>query len=408
MSGLRRNLYHRVELLLQNFPVVAIVGTRQCGKTMLSKQIRPDWQYIDMENPRDYDRVSSDPLLFFEQHPDSVIIDEAQIDSELFNVLRGVIDQKRNVKNRFILTGSSSLDLLEKMSETLAGRIAYVELSPLKANERFEKGLSKFYKFFEDQTFDLLSLNSELTLAQMRKHWLFGGYPEQAVINRKSYWQDWMLQYRDLYLNRDIAALFPKLNKVNYRRFLQLLAKLSGTIINKADLARNLEVSQPTIHEYLSIAEGTFLWRNLPSYKSDFSKSVIKMPKAIMRDSGLLHFLLQIHDEDNLFSDPKLGASFEGFVIEEIIRGMQAQGINNFNSYFYRTKNGAEIDLILEGAFGLIPIEIKHGSYTKVSQLTSLKAFVKTHKTKLGIVINQGNEITWLTPKIIQIPINHL
>ena len=409
MDGLKRNDTARLEYLLDRFPVVAIVGTRQSGKTTLSKQLRPNWLYMDLENPRDYDRISYDPLLFFEQNPHSVIIDEAQTYPQLFSVLRGIIDSKREQKNRFILTGSSSPDLVEKISESLAGRIACVELSPLKCNELYQQPLSKFYDFFNDKNLSSLNtLHTDITLTQIRQHWLYGGYPEPGVDHSVEYWLNWMEQYRGSYINRDMAQLFPKLDKITYRRFLSLLAKLSSTIINKADLARNLEISQPSIQQYLTIADGTFIWRNIPSFDKSIIKSVIKMPKGIIRDSGLLHYLLKIQDEESLLSDPIVGLSFEGYVIEEILRGLAAKGIVNYDYYYYRTKDGAEIDLILEGTFGIVPIEIKYGSYTSLKNLKVLQEFVITNNLGLGIVINQANKVEQLTDRIIQIPINYL
>jgi predicted AAA+ superfamily ATPase len=410
MTGIKRNLYQHIDFLIENFPVVAIIGSRQCGKTTLSQQLRPKWSCFDLENPRDFDRISHDPLLFFEQHPHSIIIDEAQSYPELFSVLRGVIDAKRELNARFILTGSSSPELIEKISESLAGRIAYVELSPLKTNEHFQTPLSTFYQLFENnlETFDFNTLTTSLTLQQVRQQWLYGGYPQPTLNQNQTYWENWMQQYRDTYLNRDMNILFPRLNKINYRRFLRMLASLSGTIINKAGLARNIEISQPTIHEYLHIAEGTFLWRNIPSYESNTSKSVIKMPKGILRDSGLTNFLLKINDQEILLSNPHVGLSFEAFVIEEVIRGMQAQGITNFDTYFYRTRGGAEIDLILHGNFGMLPIEIKYSTYTPIKKLKSLRDFVMTHQLKYGILINQGEKVTWLSPEIIQVPIQYL
>jgi predicted AAA+ superfamily ATPase len=408
MTGIKRNLYARANDLLGKFPVIGIIGSRQSGKTTLSKQLRPNWKYLDLENPRDYDYVTADPLMFFEQNPHSIIIDEAQLDTNLFKVLRGVIDQNRTQKNRFILTGSSSPELQEKIAETLAGRIAYIELSPFKTNEKLQAPLSKLYDFFLDprQAFDFKALATDLTLQNFREQWLYGGYPEPTLELQN--WNDWMQQYRDSYINRDIARLFPSLNKINYRRFLNTLSKLSGTIINKSDLARSLEVSQPTVTQYINIAHGTFLWRNMESFTNGHLKSLIKMPKGMLRDSGLLHFLLKIHDLESLYSDPIVGLSFEGFVIEELIRGIDASGATNMDYSFYRTKNGAEIDLIVSGPYGLIPIEIKYGSFTPLNKLHKLREFVESNNLPRGIVINNSNSIEYLAPNIIQIPVNYL
>lgn len=410
MDAIKRNAFDLANTLLDKFPVLAIVGTRQCGKTTLSKQLRPYWKYLDLENPRDFDYLTSDPLMFFEQNPHSIIIDEAQISQALFKVLRGVIDSDRARKNRFIITGSSSPELLKHISESLAGRIAYIELSPFKTNERLQQPLSKIYGAFAkaDREFDFKGLSSNMTLADFHDQWLLGGYPEPILQQDNNFWQIWMQQFRDAYINRDIATLFPKINRINYRRFITILAKLSGTIINKSDLARSIEVSQPTISQYLDIAHNTFLWRNIPSFSNNSIKSLVKMPKGIIRDSGVLHYLLKIHDQETLMSDPIVGLSFEGFVIEEIIRGIQAKGIVNTDFYYYRTKHGAEIDLIISGPYGYIPIEIKYGSFTPANKLEKLKEFVNEYDAPYGIVINNSNSIEYLAKNIVQIPVNYL
>lgn len=410
MDGKKRNIFNLADKLLADFPVIAIIGTRQCGKTTLCKQLRSNWKYIDLENPRDYDYLTTDPLMFFEQNPHSVIIDEAQLCPALFKVLRGVIDSARTHKNRFIITGSSSPELLTNISESLAGRIANIELSPFKTNEKLSQPLSHLYLELQnpDQNFDFKQLSSNMALADFRTQWLFGGYPEPTLNGSTDFWQIWMQNFRDAYINRDIAALFPNINKINYRRFMMILAKLSGTIINKSDLARSIEVSQPTIAQYLDIAHNTFLWRNIQSFNNNSIKSLIKMPKGFIRDSGLLHFLLKIHDEDSLMTDPIVGLSFESFVIEEIIRGIIAIGAVNTDFYYYRTKHGAEIDLIISGPNGYIPIEIKYGSYTPINKLHKLAEFVNDYDAPYGIVINNSNSIEYLSDKIIQIPVNYL
>ncbi len=410
MTGIKRNLAAKIRLLLKQFPVVAILGPRQAGKTTLAKQIGADWLYIDLEKPSDYDRVSHDPQFFFQQHQQHVLIDEAQEYPELFRVLRGVIDQNREQKGRYLLTGSSSPELLEKVSESLAGRVALVELGTLKANEYYGQPLSSFYGLFSTKLdraripTTLAPLSSE----QMQRIWLKGGYPEPVLQGDEGFYQQWMDNYHSTYINRDIARLFPRLNKVAYRRFLTTLSKLSGTILNKRDIASAIEVSEGTIKEYLSIADGTFLWRQLPSFEKNIVKSVIKMPKGYIRDTGLLHHLLQIADLESLLADPIVGKSFEAFAIEEIIKGLQATTVTNWRPHYYRTRNRAEIDLILEGPFGVLPIEIKYGANTRLRELAALSEFIKEHALSFGMLVNQSDEVVWLTSHIVQIPIGWL
>lgn len=407
MDGIKRNLEYKATQMLSMFPIIAILGARQVGKTTLAKKLIADWKYIDLEDPDDFDLISRNPKLFFKQYPRDVIIDEAQIYPDLFPILRGVIDQNRSEKGRFIITGSSSPELLSQVSETLAGRIGLIELGTLKANEYYQKPLSPFYNLFTEKLSpkNLVSGSAPLSPMEMQTLWFKGGYPEPLLEGNPSFYYQWMENYRDTYINRDIARLFPRLNKIAYRRFLTILSKLSGTIINKRDMARGIEVNEGTIKEYLNIVEGTFLWRSLNSFERNIVKSIIKMPKGYIRDSGLLHYLTRIGSFEELMEDPLVGVSFEAFVVEELLKGLQATMVTNWSPYYYRTRNGAEIDLLLDGPFGLLPVEIKYGTSVRLKQLTALTQFVEEHELPLGIVINQSDSIEWITPKIVQIPV---
>jgi predicted AAA+ superfamily ATPase len=407
MIGVKRNLEHKARETLEMFPVMAILGARQVGKTTLAKNLIDGWKYIDLEDPDDYDLITNNPKFFFQQYPRHVIIDEAQLYPELFAILRGIIDAARSEKGRFIITGSSSPELLSQISETLAGRIGILELGSLKANEYYQKPLSPFYEMFSEKLDpkNLISGPPPLTIQEIQHLWFMGGYPEPLLTKNELFYHQWMENYRDTYINKDIARLFPRLNKIAYRRFLTILSKLSGTIINKRDLGRALEVNEGTAKDYLSIAEGTFLWRSLPSFERNIIKSIIKMPKGYIRDTGLLHYLTRINSLHELVEDPLVGKSFESFVIEEIIRGLESTFVTNWHPYYYRTRNGAEIDLVLDGPFGILPIEIKYGTSVKVNQLLSLTQFVHEHQLPFGMVINQSSSVEWLSPQIVQIPV---
>ena len=273
MIGKKRNLEKKALNLLDMFPAVAFVGARQAGKSTLAKELGAasgkNWKYMDLERPSDYERIMADPEFFFEQYPQNVIIDEAQLYPALFEVLRGVIDNRRTQKGRFILTGSSSPEFLSQISESLAGRIGVLHLGTLKANEYYQKPLSPFYSLFDGKldSQKIPTGDPLLSTHQMQSHWLQGGYPEPRLDENPLFHDQWMEHYRHTYINRDIAKLFPRLNRRNYQRFLMILSKLSGTIINKSDVARALEVSEATVREYVAIAEGTFLWRSLPSFE---------------------------------------------------------------------------------------------------------------------------------------------
>jgi len=410
MTYKKRNIHSKCLKLLEWFPVVMILGARQVGKTSLAKKLGKQWTYLDLEQPADLDRLSYDPGFFFTENPHSVILDEAQEYPTLFKILRGVIDSNREKNGRFIITGSSSPNIISEVSETLAGRVAIVELGTLKCNEFYELSLSPFYSLFESPITKSLPIDGTPPLSrdQIQQLWFYGGYPEPLTTNDVERHSFWMENYRSTYLNRDVAKLFPKLDRQSYRRFLTILCKLSGTIINKSQVGRAVEASESTIRDYIDIAEGTYLWRILNSYEKSVAKSITKMPKGYIRDTGLLHYLLGIHNLDKLKTDPIVGASFEGFVCEELIKGLESINITNWNVHYFRTRGGAEIDIIIDGPFGVLPIEVKYGSTVKRSSLKSLTAFVKDNNLPMGMVINQCDRVEWLTPEIVQVPVGWL
>ena len=413
MTDLKRNMETKINRLLSLFPALLITGVRQGGKTTLARWCRPDWEYFDLENPEDYERIEPDPVFFFKQKTSQIILDEAQELPAIFKVLRSVIDADRQDKGRFIITGSSSPDLLKAASESLAGRVAIVELGTLKMNESLQKPLSDFYQIFRhrlsaDSITALLSLETDITHQDVQQAFLRGGYPEPTTHPDPGFYQAWMANYFTTYLNRDIRALFPKLDLVKYRRFLFMLANLSGQLINRSEIGRSIETNEKTIRDYLEIAHGTFVWRNTLNFDRDRSRSMVKMPRGGMRDTGMLNHLLKINDLDQLNHSPYVGRFFENFVCEEIIKGLDTLEVYNWDTHYYRTRNGAEIDLVLVGEFGTLPIEIKYGVTTKSRKLSTLKRFVKERDLPLGIVVNHADKPELIADRIVQLPVQYL
>ena len=373
----------------------------------------PDWKYFDLERPSDFQLISSDEEFFFQNYPAKIIIDEAQQLPQLFSTLRSVVDDQRSVKGRFLITGSSSPEIIRGLSESLAGRVATIELSPMKCNELVNQSLPDFYSLLvnaEQQNIQaaLLALTSPLSREQMISQWFSGGYPEPLLADDKEFYYYWMDNYIQNYLDRDIRKLFPRLNIQNYHRFLQLLSNLSCHHLVQSDIAKSIEISSSTVKDYLDIIHNTFLWRNLYSFEKNKKKSVQKMPKGFFRDSGLLHYLLKIKSHEDLLVHPIAGFSFESFVIEEIIRGLQATSATNLDYYHYRTRDKAEVDLIIDGFFGVIPVEVKLGVIIPKRSLKSMTVLLDDINAPLGIVVNNSTSIERLTEKIIQIPVNYL
>lgn len=407
---LKRNVENKIKQGLIHFPVVVLTGARQSGKTTLAKMICPQWRYFDLEKGTDFDRITSDFDFFFKQYPKSIIIDEAQSSPQLFKELRGVVDADRQIKGRFLLTGSSSTELIHNISESLAGRVAIIEVGTLKMNERYQLPLSPVYSLFNntpthDHLTELIKIRPPLNTEQVMHHFLKGGYPEPIVEKSAEFFAEWMVNYQQTYIERDVRRLFPRLNIQNFRRFIQMLSELSGTIVNRSEVGRSLNISESAVRDYIDIAQGTFIWRTLPSLERTASKSVVKMSRGYLRDSGLLHHLMNVREVEQIYARPGTGSAFEGFIVEEIIQGLQAVGTAPWKFAFYRTRGGAEVDLVLTSPTGIrIPIEIKFGVSVRRAQLKSLTKFIEDEQCPYGIVINNSDEVQLLTEKIIQLP----
>ncbi len=408
MSDIKRVAENTIRGLLKRFPCVAVVGARQTGKTTLIKNLLPKTPFYDMERQADFQRAKDDPDFFLSSIQTPAVIDEAQKLPELFNALRVAIDQDRR-PGRFLISGSSSPDLLKGITESLAGRVALFELCGFSTEEMWGLKPSPFYEMIGEKRFgDLPGLRPRLDLKRVLEACVSGTYPEPFLKRRDpEYVRLWMENYFDAYVKRDIRDIFPGLNIALYRTFLQMLALASGETFNASSFARSLDVSQPTVKSYWRIAEGTFLWRGLPSYAKNATKRVSHMPRGHWRDSGLLNHLLRVRTPEDLRAHPQVGRIWEGFVIEELLKGFRNRAIS-CDAFYYQTHNQAEIDLILEGDFGLLPVEIKWGFKTDPRRLLSLRRFVEERGAPLGLCVNNAESVEWLAPKILQIPAAYL
>ena len=406
MQDMKRIYQKLLFELLEFFPCVAVVGVRQCGKTTLLQHLASPWELFDLEKGSDFEIISRDPDLFLRLHPNQVAIDEAQILPELFASLRVAIDADRKQPGRFIITGSSSPELISSISESLAGRVAILELAPFTFGETqriLTPGIARLISSQAAiQDYQALTIPKDILQTQ-HDYWFRGGYPEPWVKNNPRFTNLWMQNYVQTYLNRDILQLFPGLNRQKFNLFLQMLRNVSGTIINYSNVARILGVSQPTAREYFHIAHGTFIWRHIPPYDKNSTKRIIKHPKGYLRDTGLLHFLLHLQSVNDLLAHPVMGHSWEAMVIEEILRGLNSLGIS-YDYYYYRTSGGAEVDLILDGEFGLLPIEIKYGQKVNLRELRGINDFIKEHKCRYGLVINNDQRVHLYNDRLIGVP----
>lgn len=402
-----RFLLDKIKTSLENFPCVVLIGARQVGKTTLLKQVLPEANYYDLEKESDYKIISADTEYFLSQANTTLVIDEAQILPKLFNALRVEIDNERDKKGRFLLSGSSSPELLKNISESLAGRIAIINIPSFDWHEALKNNESDFGKDIFDIE-KLKKLKTQTKKNELMELILHGTYPE-AFLNRsnKDFYYSWQENYIKTYIERDIRSLFPNLNLHAYKRFISMLAFSSGEIMNKAKFASALDISEPTVNQYLEIVEGTFLWQRLASFQSNKKKTLIKAPKGYLKDTGLINYFLKITSSDQLMSHPNFGLIWEVFIIEQIQKSLN-RNQNNISSYFYRSKNKVEVDLVLESPEGLLPIEIKSGTSTDIRKLSHLKRFIDEYDCKYGILINNGDKVVQLSEKIIQIPAIYL
>ena len=406
MTGIKRDALSAISRLLKQFPVVAVIGARQVGKTTLLKQLMPRAPFFDLEKRADYELIRRDPDFFLSQQNVPIVIDEAQALPDLFPALRVAVDARRDRPGRFLISGSSSPELLKHIHESLAGRIAVYELGGLTVAESWHTAISPLYGYIAGgDSSKLLRMQPSFTAAQLMESCVFGGYPEPFIKYRRKPEQFdlWMDNYFASYVQRDIRNLFPGINADAFQRFIAMLATSSGNQLNFSDFARSLEISSPTVKKYFEIAHGTFVWRMMPSYEKNAAASIVKMPRGYMRDSGLLNHIIGIHTVQQLQAHHQLGRIWEGFVIEQLLKGF-TQLLLPVKPYYYRTKNAAEIDLIFECAAGVIPVEVKLGATIPSRGLTSMKDFIEQHKCPCGIVINNADRAAMIAPKIIQIP----
>lgn len=336
----RAAFLERIETLFRSHPTVGILGPRQCGKTTLARDYVKSsgrrWvHYFDLEDPEDLARLD-DARLTLAPLRGLVVIDEIQRRPELFPLLRVLVD-RATPSQRYLILGSASRELIRQSSESLAGRIAYVELPPFTATET----------------------------GPLPRLWLRGGFPRSWLARSNADSMNWRKAYVATFLERDIPALGIDMAPRTMRRLWLMLAHSHGNVLNASDLARSMDVSQPTIRRYLDILSGTFVTRLLPPWHANTRKRQVKSPKAFFRDSGILHALLDLPDMAALRSHPAAGASWEGFALEQVTHIV---GASPEECYFWRTHTGAELDLLIVRGRQQLAFEFKYSSEPKVTR----------------------------------------
>ena len=332
---LREQFYQKICEYGDIFPICGLVGPRQCGKTTLALEYAQKFQtfhHFDLENPQDFYRLQ-DPQMALQNLQGLIIIDEIQRLPSLFPYLRFHVDQ--NPKSRILILGSSSPDLLRQSSESLAGRIGYIELTPFSSDE---VGFSE-------------------------KLWKRGGFPKSYLASSDKTSKIWLSQYITTFLERDMRAMGFHAQPEFMRKLWNMTAHYHANLVNYSELGRSLNLSDMTIRKYLHTLESTYMIRLLKPWHENISKRQVKNPKIYMRDSGIFHTLLGVGTED-LTNHPKVGASWEGFALEEIVRFNQ---LDQEDCYFWRTHDGAELDLLVLKNGKKMGFEFKYSNMVKIT-----------------------------------------
>lgn len=356
-------------------PVTAILGPRQCGKTTLARSISETIKstLFDLEDPADFELLKSNPKQIFNGLEGLVIIDEIQRLPELFPLLRVLADEPDS-KRKYLIIGSASPYLIRNSSESLAGRIGFINLTGFRLHE--------------------------VGTENLRNLWLRGGFPRSYLAQNDSQSFMWRNDFIQTFLERDISMYGFNIPPVTLRRFWQMLAHYHGQVWNGAEFARAMGVSEPTVKRYLDILTGTYMIRQLQPWYENLKKRQVKAPKVYIRDSGILHTLLTLED-DKILTHVKVGASWEGFVTEQLI-----QVLNTRDCYFWRTHTGAELDLMVVKNGKKLGFEIKYSDVPKITR--SMNNVIEDLNLDKLYLLYQGKRKLQLQEKIYALPADEI
>jgi len=357
--------------LMKIFPVTILTGPRQCGKTTLARTVKAD-HYFDLENPADL-AIFDNPQLNLERLKGTTVIDEVQRKPELFPILRYIVDSFGN--RRYLLLGSASPDLVRKGSESLAGRAGFHELGPFKLEE--------------------------VGTDNLRTLWLRGGFPLSFLSETEDSSVIWRENYIRTFLERDIPQLGITIPSESLRRFWIMISHYHGQLLNASELGRAFGISDKTIKSYLDILVGTYMIRLLQPWYKNVGKRLVKSPKLYIRDSGIFHTLQSVDTENNLLSHPKVGASWEGFALEQAIAAL---GIKE--PFFWRTHNGAELDLLWFDKGKSWGIEVKYADAPSMTK--AIHAVIEDLHLQHIWILYPGEKMYSLHEKVTVLPLAKL
>jgi predicted AAA+ superfamily ATPase len=365
--NIKRHIAAQIKVALKKYPIIAITGPRQSGKTTLSKMLKPDYNYVNLEDITLRNFAKSDPKGFMETYKDGVIIDEIQYAPQLFSYLQ-VFTDLRQKNGEYIITGSQNFLLLENITQSLAGRVAIFNLLPFSVGE-----LQSGNYIFKD----------------WEEYLLYGSFPRKWINNIDAF--DFYDNYVKTYVERDVRMIKNISNLDTFQKFIQLLAGRTGQLFNQSSLGSELGLDNKTINAWLNLLEASFIAFRLKPYYNNFSKRVVKTPKIYFYDTGLLTYLLGIRTVKDLQLHFAKGQLFENFILLEKIK--QTWNLNSHEKYFFwRDTTGNEVDLLIERNQDLLSVEIKSGKTIHPDFFKALNHFKKINPNAISYLVYGGNE----------------
>ena len=379
---IQRHLQTRLLEAASKYPVAAVTGPRQSGKTTLCQYALPDYTYVNLEKPDIRRYAAEDPNDFLRIYRNYVIFDEVQRVPELFSYLMPMVDEDPRA-GRFILTGSQNFLLMESVSQSLAGRVAILHLMPFALRELLERAP------LDVQTFSIAEMEGVKEAPDVWEHLFTGGFP--PIHDRGHEPGDWMAQYTQTYLERDVRSLINVGDLESFERFLRLCAGRTAQTLNYAALASDTGVSVPTAKRWLSVLKASFLVRVLPPHHRNFRKRLTKSPKMHFTDSGLLCYLLGIRSAEELAFHSCRGAIFESYVVSAISKAFLHRGIEP-PLFYWRDSTGREVDLIVEQGEKPIPFEIKSGATFNPDMIQDIAWWCGLAGSEAGALVYAGDD----------------
>lgn len=374
-----RHFSSELKTKIQNFPVVALLGARQCGKTTFIKSALPDWTYQDLERPTHKTPLVEDPEGRIRALGDHVIFDEAQQVPALFSVLRSIVDEHPDQYGRYTLLSSASPQLIKTISESLAGRCAFIDM----------------------HGFCFSEIESRYSLDDL---WLRGGFPRATLQDDDALRADWFEGYERTFVERDLNLLGLDVSSQTMRRLLLMSAHVNSRLYNASEIANSLGVNYQTVNRYVDILEQVFLIRRLSPWFANIGKRLTKHPKFMFRDSGFFHFLIGVKNRTALETHALRGPSWEAFGTEQIIAALHTHQIR-CDYWFYRTAAGAEVDLLIRADSRVIPVEFKLHSAPDSSMVRGLVSSMQDLGCSKGFIVYPGTATYTLKNNISVVPL---